>query len=45
MNLPNRLTIIRIIMIPVIVLIYLFPYAQFGINVQSFDVGFVSISF
>ena len=44
MNLPNRLTIIRIIMIPVIVLIYLFPYAQFGINVQSFDVGFVSIS-
>ena len=44
MNLPNRLTIIRIIMIPVIVLIYQFPYAQFGINVQSFDVGFVSIS-
>ena len=44
MNLPNRLTIIRIIMIPVIVLIYLFPYAQFGINVHSFDVGFVSIS-
>ena len=44
MNLPNRLTIIRIIMIPVIVLIYLFPYAQFGINVQSVDVGFVSIS-
>ena len=44
MNLPKRLTIIRIIMIPVIVLIYLFPYAQFGINVQSFDVGFVSIS-
>ena len=44
MNLPNRLTIIRIIMIPVIVLIYLFPYAQFGINVQSFVVGFVSIS-
>ena len=44
MNLPNRLTIIRIIMIPVIVLLYLFPYAQFGINVQSFDVGFVSIS-
>ena len=44
MNLPNRLTIIRIIMIPVIVLIYLFPSAQFGINVQSFDVGFVSIS-
>ena len=44
MNLPNRLAIIRIIMIPVIVLIYLFPYAQFGINVQSFDVGFVSIS-
>ena len=44
MNLPNRLTIFRIILVPVVVLVYIFPYAQFGINVQSFDVGFVSIS-
>ncbi len=44
MNLPNRLTVIRIIMIPIIVLIYLFPYSQFNINVPTYDVGFVSIS-
>ncbi|MCI5773866.1 MAG: CDP-diacylglycerol--glycerol-3-phosphate 3-phosphatidyltransferase [Erysipelotrichaceae bacterium] len=44
MNLPNRLTVIRIIMIPIIVLIYLFPYNQFGIVVPSYDVRFVSIS-
>ena len=44
MNLPNRLTIIRIIMIPVIVLIYLFPYALFGIKGGGGVVGFVSIS-
>ncbi|AMC93217.1 CDP-diacylglycerol--glycerol-3-phosphate 3-phosphatidyltransferase [Erysipelothrix larvae] len=32
MNLANRLTIFRIILIPIIVLIYVFPYAQFGIT-------------
>ncbi|MBW9212080.1 MULTISPECIES: CDP-diacylglycerol--glycerol-3-phosphate 3-phosphatidyltransferase [Terrabacteria group] len=44
MNLPNRLTIFRIILIPVIVLIYLFPYAKFGIEVPSYMVADVSIS-
>lgn len=33
MNLPNRLTVMRIIMIPVIILIAIFPYSQFGIEI------------
>ena len=44
MNLPNRLTVLRIIMIPIIVLVYLFPYSQFGIDMPVYDVRFVSIS-
>lgn len=44
MNLPNRLTVIRIIMIPIIVFIYLFPYSQFYIDIPTYDIGFVSIS-
>ncbi len=44
MNLPNRLTVLRIIMIPIIVLVYLFPYSQFGIDIPVYDVRFVSIS-
>ncbi len=44
MNLPNRLTLFRIFLIPLTVLVYLFPYAQFGIELQSFSVGAVRIS-
>ncbi len=44
MNLPNRLTIFRIVLIPVIILIYLFPYASFGIVPKSFVIGSVSLS-
>lgn len=36
MNLPNRLTIFRIILVPVVVLIYIFPYAQVGIEPFEF---------
>lgn len=43
MNLPNRLTIIRILMIPIIVLVWIFPYAQFNIEVLTFNIGFVSL--
>ena len=32
MNLPNRLTIFRIILVPVVVLVYIFPYAELGIE-------------
>ena len=44
MNLPNRLTILRIVMIPVIILVYLFPYSAFGINVPIFHIGSVDLS-
>ncbi len=44
MNLPNRLTIIRILFIPIIVLVWIFPYAQLNIQIPVFYVGFVSIS-
>ncbi|MCH4207504.1 MAG: CDP-diacylglycerol--glycerol-3-phosphate 3-phosphatidyltransferase [Solobacterium sp.] len=44
MNLPNRLTVFRIVLVPVIVLVYIFPYAQFGIEPRVFTVGNVSIS-
>ena len=44
MNLPNRLTLFRIVLIPVIILIYLFPYSAFGVTPISFYVQHVSIS-
>ena len=39
MNLPNKLTIARICLVPAIILISLFPYAQFNIQVYTFYVG------
>jgi CDP-diacylglycerol---glycerol-3-phosphate 3-phosphatidyltransferase len=44
MNLPNRLTVIRILLIPIIVLVWIFPYAQFNIQIPTYYVGYVSIS-
>lgn len=44
MNLPNRLTVMRIIMIPVIILIAIFPYSQFGIEIPMLQFGFVALS-
>ena len=44
MNLPNRLTVMRIIMIPVIILIAIFPYSQFGIEIPLLQIGFVTLS-
>ena len=44
MNLPNKLTVMRILMIPVIILISIFPYAQLGIEVPVFQFGFVNLS-
>lgn len=43
MNLPNRLTVFRLILIPVIVAVWVFPYAQFGITLPSYNVGFVTL--
>lgn len=43
MNLPNKLTMVRMIMIPVIIIIYLFPYTSAGITPAVFDIGGVSL--
>ena len=44
MNLPNRLTLFRIVLIPVIILVYLFPYASFGITPLTLQIGPISLS-
>ena len=38
MNLPNKLTIIRLISVPLFVIIYLIPYQTLGIQVPTFDI-------
>lgn len=44
MNLPNKLTIFRIILVPITMLVWLFPYTSFGISFKVFDIGSTSIS-
>lgn len=43
MNLPNRLTILRILLVPVIVLVWIFPYAQFGLDLGFIAFGYVKL--
>lgn len=45
MNLPNRLTLLRILFIPIIVFVYLFPVEQFNITIGHFTIGFVAIPY
>ena len=45
MNLPNKLTIFRIVLVPIAILVYLFPYEQFGIHFASLEFGPTSISY
>lgn len=44
MNLPNKLTVIRIILVPILVLVWLFPYHLLGISFPSYEIGPVSLS-
>lgn len=44
MNLPNKLSIFRILLVPVLVLVYLLPYQEMGIQMQTWVVGDTTIS-
>ena len=44
MNLPNRLTITRIILVPVLILIYMFPYNDLQIAIPVFHILNTKIS-
>lgn len=45
MNLPNKLSLFRMVLVPVLVLVYIFPYAQFHIDVYEFHFAYVNLSF
>lgn len=45
MNLANKLTIFRIILIPIIVLVELFPYAHFGVKIPYIVIESVVLSY
>lgn len=45
MNLANRLTIFRVLLVPVMVLIHIFPYSHFNIAVGYIQIGTVSLTY
>ena len=44
MNLPNKLTVIRVVLVPLLILVYMFPYDTAGINVPVYHVLNTDIS-
>lgn len=44
MNLPNKLSCFRMVLVPLIVLVWIFPYAQFNITMPEFTFGIVNLS-
>ena len=38
MNLPNKLTVIRVLLVPLLILVYMFPYDTTGINVPVYHI-------
>lgn len=44
MNLPNKLTLLRIALVPILILVWIFPFAQFGIDLPSYRFDFVTLS-
>lgn len=45
MNLPNKLTLFRIVLVPIVALVWLFPYSDAGIELGSFTFGNVSLPY
>ncbi|MBO4218373.1 MAG: CDP-diacylglycerol--glycerol-3-phosphate 3-phosphatidyltransferase [Erysipelotrichaceae bacterium] len=44
MNLPNKLTLFRLILIPIIVLVWVLPYSQLGLELPSYHIGYLTLS-
>lgn len=44
MNLPNKLSLFRIVLVPVLVLVYIFPYAQLQMDIPVFHIGNENLS-
>ena len=44
MTLPNKISIFRLFLIPLIVAVWIFPFAQVGIDMPVYNIGLVSIS-
>lgn len=44
MNLPNKLTVFRIILVPIMIFVWLFPYEQFNFMFYEFNFGPLSLS-
>ncbi len=44
MNLPNKLTLFRIFLVPLLCLVWLFPYESIGISFGYFTFGHVTLS-
>lgn len=44
MNLPNKLSCIRMLFVPIIVLVWLLPYESMGMMVPEYTFGFVTLS-
>lgn len=45
MNLPNKLTVLRIVMVPLMILVWLFPYEQFNLSIGYLQFGHVTVSY
>ena len=45
MNLPNKLTLFRIFLVPILCLVWLFPYKEVGINIGYFSYQHITISY
>ena len=45
MNLPNKLTIFRVVLVPIMCLVWLFPYEQFGINIGYLTIENINVSY